>query len=112
MQAARVEPFIALAADLVVQGDAQIGAQNGLGAQDLPQARDRELVGVEVLGIGPEAQSGTGLRLGRLDDDFELAARFAGGVALVVLLTAMPQLPFEVLGKRVHARDLHVVQSA
>ena len=91
---------------------AQVRAQHRLGAQHLLQARHRELVGVEVFRIGPEAHRGAGLRLRHVADHLELGGGLAVREAQVVFLAAAAHPALEVLGQRVDHRDADAVQAA
>ena len=72
VQAAGIEPLVAFAGDFVDEGHAQVRAQHRLRAQHLLELRHGELVGVEVLRIGPEPQGRAGARLRHVAHHLEL----------------------------------------
>src|ERR1019366_819152 len=112
VQTARVEPLVAFAGELVGERDAQVGAQNRLGAQHLLEARDGELVRVEIFRIRPEPQSGAGFRLRHLAHDLELGGGSAAREAQVVFLAAAAHPTLQMLRQRVDHRNTDTVQSA
>ena len=109
-QAVLVVPLLALAAGLVVEAHPQAGTEHGLRAQRVLQARHRDLRGVEVAGIRPEANGGAGVALAHRPDDLEIALLVATGESHVVFLAVALDPDLEVLRECVHNRDADAVQ--
>jgi hypothetical protein len=93
----RVTPleFFLRLLDLEAHGQAR--AQHGLGPQCMFQSRYRELRGIEVLRIRPEADGGSGIRLAYSAYLLELAAFLATGKTHVVFLAAAAYPHLQVL---------------
>ena len=112
LEAARVDPAFRFLRLLDLERDLEARAQHGLRAQQVLQARQRELRRVEVLRIRPEAHRRARRRLRDLADDLELAAALAVGKAHVVFLAVAADPDLEVLRQRVDDGHSDAVQAA
>jgi hypothetical protein len=106
------EPLVLLAGGLVVEAELQARTEHRLGLEHVAQLRHRELLGVEILGVGPEAHRGAGIALAGGADDLELRGDLAVLEADVVFLAAALDPALELLRERVDHRHADAVQAA
>ena len=95
-----------------LERDLEARAEHSLGSEHVPEPRQREGHGIEVLRIGPETDRRARIGLADLAHDVELAAACAVDETHVVFGAAALDPHLEVLRQRVDDRDAHTVQSA
>ena len=106
------EPLVFLAGEFIGEGNAQARAQDGLRLEHMAQLRDRELVRIEELAIGPETHRGTGIALPDRAHDIELGTHGAVAKADVVFLAAATHPALELFRERIDHRHADAVQAA
>ena len=89
-------PVLLLACLLDRQPDSQARAEHRLGLEHVPELRQGDVGGVEVLGVRPESDGRSGICLAYLTDDFQRRVRLAPAKRKVVLLPAASHPAFEV----------------
>ena len=108
----REEPLVFLAAEFIGEGDAQAWAQHSLSLEHMTQLRNRELVGIEELAIGPETHRRTGVTLTDRAHDIELGTHGPVAKTDVVFLAAATHPALELFRERIDHRHADAVQAA
>ena len=113
LEAVLVVPLLVLGrVGLVDEADPQAPAEHRLGAQRVLEPRHADLVGVEVPGVGPEADGGAGVALSDLADDLQFGALLAAGEGHRVLVAVAAHPHLQALRQGVDHRHADAVQTA
>ena len=105
-------PGFGLVGLLVFQGHQQARTEHRLGAQQVAQARHRDVRRIEIFFVRPEAHHGAGVALAHRVHHFQVGGLFAAGEFDAVHLAVAFDEHFQLFRQRVDHRHTDAVQAA